>query len=159
MGTNGLNSTKETERNSSFTVSGPIVFVTFAANGHFPQYERNEFKLSFTAVETGEVLSGNFDHYNFTHFHFREPSGSISYPQMKGDSQYSPKEVVTFTISTLQNHTVYLNAVDLEKDSLCRHDSFSRFYYTSKHRFANRYGNKTTDYRYYIIRAVSKKVE
>jgi len=159
METNWLNSTTETKSSSSFTVSGPIVFVTFAANGSSTQHGRNEFKLSFSAVETGQVLSGNYDDYRFTHFHFRDPSGSVAYPQMKGDSKYSPREVVTFTISTLQNHTVFLNALDLQNDSLCRLDSFTRFYYTSKLSFANQIGNTLTDYRYDIICAVSNKTK
>jgi len=135
------------ESDSSAAFAGPIVFVTYNTNSS-SYYGRNGFKLNFAAVETGQALSGNFDDYQFTHYHFRDPVGSISYPQMKGDSQYSPNEIVTFTISTLRNHTVYLDALDLEYDPLCQFDSFTRLFFNSEDRTLERVGpGKSSDNR------------
>jgi len=135
-------------RNSSFTVSGPIVFVTFrkTRSGYSSFYDRSKFKLSFAAVETGRPLYGNFDYFKFTHFHFQNLTGSISYPQLKGDNQYSPEEIVTFTISTFSNHRFYIDAVDLEYDTLCRNDSLTRFYYHSRGTYYQN-GPDTSEYR------------
>jgi len=117
--------TKEAKSNSSFTLSGPIVFMTFTAN----TFLSSQFKISFAAVETGRPPYENFDDYKFTHYHFRDLSGSFSYPELKGNSHNLWDEVVTYTISTIENHTVYLDALDLENNSLCQYESFDRFYY------------------------------
>jgi len=99
-------------------------------------------------VETGQALSGYFDDYKFTHFHFQGPSGSMTFPQMRGDNQYSSKEVAMFTISTLQDHTVYLNTLDIEDEPLCRYDTFSRFKSIPDESYwYRRFGKETKDYR------------